>query len=476
MIVHKTIKNVTYAFMAQGLSFVLSIIMSLVVPRLLGLEHYAYWQLFMFYGTYAGFFHFGLVDGIYLRFGGHKYQSLDFSILNGQFRLLILVLSFFSLVIVFVGIYVGGDRGYVIIATSVYIFIYNILGFFGYLFQAVNDTQKYSKSILIDKSFFLIWILIMLVGKVNYFQPMVILYTLAKLISFIYLIWNSQEIFQSKPAPWTSSIKEAFNNIRVGIKLMISNVSSMLILGSGRMIIDNVWGIKAFGIYSLALSLSNFFMQFIGQVSMVLFPALRQTDSKQQRNIYINMRGVLSIIMPMVFFVYLPMQFIILRWLPQYAESIRAMILFLPICTYDGKMNILCYTYFKVLREENRLLRINIFSMGISLVLCVIASRLFHDINAVVLSMVIVIMSRSIISEISLAKMMGTKVGLQILLESLLVIVFVVSAWYLQPEKATLIFAAAYILFLLVNRSVIGRILNIISSIRNKKKEEGDNP
>lgn len=61
------IRNLIYAFSAQGISLILSVLMSMIVPKLLGVEDYSYWQLFIFYIGYVGFSHFGLTDGIYLR-------------------------------------------------------------------------------------------------------------------------------------------------------------------------------------------------------------------------------------------------------------------------------------------------------------------------------------------------------------------------------------------------------------------------
>jgi hypothetical protein len=63
-------RNIAVAFLAQGVSFFASIAMSLLVPKVLGVETYGYWQLFGFYASYSGFFMLGLNDGIYLIEGG----------------------------------------------------------------------------------------------------------------------------------------------------------------------------------------------------------------------------------------------------------------------------------------------------------------------------------------------------------------------------------------------------------------------
>ncbi|WP_249630235.1 hypothetical protein [Streptococcus uberis] len=63
-------KNLLAAFSAQGVSLLISILMSLFVPKILGITEFSYWQLFIFYIGYAGFFHFGYNDGLYLKLGG----------------------------------------------------------------------------------------------------------------------------------------------------------------------------------------------------------------------------------------------------------------------------------------------------------------------------------------------------------------------------------------------------------------------
>ena len=67
--------NIFFAFGAQTVSMLMSIMMSLFVPKLLNVTNFGYWQLFIFYYGYVGFFHFGLNDGVYLKYGGVEYNK-----------------------------------------------------------------------------------------------------------------------------------------------------------------------------------------------------------------------------------------------------------------------------------------------------------------------------------------------------------------------------------------------------------------
>lgn len=83
-----TLKNIFYAFSANGISMIISVVMTLVVPKLLGVKEYSYWQLYIFYTSYVGFLALGWVDGIYLKYGGKDYDKLEYPNLITQFWML----------------------------------------------------------------------------------------------------------------------------------------------------------------------------------------------------------------------------------------------------------------------------------------------------------------------------------------------------------------------------------------------------
>jgi hypothetical protein len=71
------LKNVFYALGAQVISLTASILVSFIVPKLIDVSNYAFWQLFLFYVTYINISRLGYIDGLYLRLGGKKYDELD---------------------------------------------------------------------------------------------------------------------------------------------------------------------------------------------------------------------------------------------------------------------------------------------------------------------------------------------------------------------------------------------------------------
>ena len=160
-------------------------------------------------------------------------------------------------------------------------------GYLGYILQSVSQTKDYSISLLFEKLTFVSIIIFLLFVRTNSFIYFVDGYILCKFVSFIYVAYCSKEIVFSKLIGISRALYEMALNIKVGINLMLANISNSLILGIGRMMIDKKWDVITFGKVSLSLSLVNFFLMFINQLSMVLFPALRRIERSQLIRFYI---------------------------------------------------------------------------------------------------------------------------------------------------------------------------------------------
>ena len=176
-------------------------------------------------------------------------------------------------------------------------------------------------------------------------------------------MYHAKDIVKRQYVRVEQVLNDIKENIKCGIKLMVATYAGSLIVSSVRMIVDASWGVEVFGVFSFSLTLSNVFLTFISQASIVIFPALRRVPENGQKKVYIMMRNALSLILPLVMVGYLPIVMIVHQFLPQYIDSLAFLPMFLPICTFDGKMQMLCSSFFKALRKENTLLKINLFTL-----------------------------------------------------------------------------------------------------------------
>ena len=245
---------------------------------------------------------------------------------------------------------------------------------------------------------------------------------------------------------------------------MIATYAGNLIIGSVRMIIDGAWGVEVFGYFSFSLTLANVFLTFINQVSIVIFPALRRVNSKQQKNVYHLMRNALSFILPLVMLGYFPITIFVQKLLPNYTKSLLFLPMFLPICTFDGKMQMMCSSFFKSMRKEFVLLKINIITLCCSIIMALVGSFLVKNVYFVAIGILCMIAFRSIISELILARYMKVSIKVELLQEIIIVALFVIGALAFPAHIMFILYLFIYIGYIVLNKKRLLNVLKLRSS------------
>jgi hypothetical protein len=244
---------------------------------------------------------------------------------------------------------------------------------------------------------------------------------------------------------------------------MIANIASGLIVGVCRFAIDAKWGIKTFGELSFALSLLSLYTAFVSQASMVLFPSLKQSKNSEIKKFYVHARDTLSLIFPVVYALYFPMTWILLIWLPQYARSMSFFVFVLPICVFDSKMDITCTTMFKVMREESRLLYVNIVTVAFSACGVLFGTFIIQSVYFSITAAVVAIIGRSIYSEHFVSRKFEVTESSIGAFEILLTVAFICMTEVLPAITAFLIYCGLYALYLYVYRE---RVHEIVCTLR----------
>lgn len=458
--------NTVIAFASQFVAMLASCITSLIVPKLLSVSNYGYWQLFLFYSSYVGFFALGAIDGVYLINGGKTRKSINKKSVISQFWISTFYVTLFSFIFAFLASNFVDEpaRANVLYLTAFYSVLSQMSAGLGFILQTINETKHYSKSVIIDRGSFVILLTILIISKCGSFEPYIVFFIAGKLFCFVYCAYQLRDFIKAGFLPLNESLKETWASIRVGIKLMFATIASMLITGIARQAIDSTWGIEVFAKVSMALSLVNFFSMFVNQASMVLFPALRRGSKEEQANLYIKLRNLLELFTPYIYILYFPAVAILTIWLPQYKDSFLYFAILLPICAYDAKMSICGTTYFKVLRMEKNLLFINLATVCASVLLTFI-SVLFNSLNCVLYSMVICIVMRAIVSEHQLNDQLNTNYNHLLIEEALITIAFLTVSANLETMPAFLVTFVLLTAHTLFNKKSIVESMQLIFNI-----------
>ncbi|MDE7379632.1 MAG: hypothetical protein K2N14_01145 [Clostridia bacterium] len=469
--VKKFAANVIMSIVAQIISLAVSFVLTLIVPKYLDNLQYAYWQAYVLYVGYVGVLHFGLLDGLVLRYSKYDYDELNKSVLRSQFTILLAFTGFCTLITAIIAaIAAGGAYKYIFLFVAVGIITKNLITYSSYLFQITNRINKYVLMTIMQRFTYGVTVVVLLITRVQDFYWYCIADLCCDLVGIVIGLIFNRGLYLGKSVPAAQAFKELKTNISAGIILMMANWSSMLMIGGAKMIIQWRWDELLFGKISFAFSVSNVFLVFVTAISVVLFPSLKRIDESKLPDMYKSIRNLLS---PLLFFVmifYFVGCWILNKWLPDYSVSLVYLGVLLPIIIFSSKVSLLTNNYLKVYRKEKLMLLANAISIALGAVLFVLCAYVFSNVYALLGCVVFVIMFNSVLSEIFVMKTIKIRIVKEFIMEAVMMVGFILCATLLDLWIGCAVYAGLFAIYALINYKSIAAIFKSIF----RRKNHGD--
>jgi O-antigen/teichoic acid export membrane protein len=463
-----TIKNIAYSVGANLASLLISFFMVMFVPKFLHVDDYGLWQLFLFYYSYLGFFHFGWEDGIYLRYAGKTFDDLDRKSFAGQFYGIVILQIVLAFLISILGkLFVTDSVKQLALLCAVWMAPFvNFNNLCNFIMQITNQIKDYARLLLTERvAFFSGVVLFLLFLHKNTFLYMYY----AKLFSVIGITIISgylcRDLLRPNFYPIKQFLEESKQNLSVGSKLMLANIAGMLIIGVVRYGISIGWDVSTFGRVSLTLGISNFLMVFITSISVVFFPIIKRMDENRRAIAYKMVRLGLDIVLFAALIGYYPLQCILAWWLPKYADSLIYMSVLFPVCVFDSKLSLLINTYLKSMRQESLMLKINTVTVLVSIAVTFLNVKILQNLDLTILSIVAIYAFQCCLAESFISLLLKMDLKRDILIDLAMSGIFIVSGWCIRNVLCMVIYAGAYVIFLLMHRQ---QAKLLIQQIKNK--------
>lgn len=468
-------RNVSYSMAANLTSFLVGVAVILLVPKVIGVEEYGYFQLFLFFIGYVGFFHFGWADGIILRYAGKTWESLSRPRFSGQIHaFLFFEIALWGLFALASWLYFGqGARLFVLLCTAVGAVLVLANTFLRVILQAANRIKVYAFLVLLERLVYLVCVLSVLFFGARDFRFFIVAYLTAQGATLIGALWFCRDLVLARPETARAVFRESAECIRVGIKLMLANVASILILGIIRLGIERAWGIAVFGKISLLLSVVSILFVFVNAASLALLPALRREKQERFRALYFPSRITLTWVLLISFVFTYPASRLVALWLPAYADSLMYLPLILPVCLFESSVSLLTGTYLKVLRREKDFLIGNTAALLVSTVFLVISIPILHNLALAVLAMPASLAVRSWFLEKRLAARLEVNVMPVFATEVLASAVFIALSLGIGGFTGSILYAVFLLIAFLISRKTFWKtplpFASFISHMRFKR-------
>lgn len=357
-----------------------------VLPIVLSIGDYANYKTYILYASFSGFFHFGYVDGINIKYGGKNNKELDSKVFWSEHNFFFLSQLSISLILLITAFF---SRSLVMALFALSIVPLNMQSFFLFFNQAIGQFSTYAKSVIVVP-------LLMSISTIAVFVTHLscdyILFCVinASCYLFSWLILELKAI-NSYGFSVKLNFKENKANhigiIKSGFFIMMGTIVFSFFSTIGRWLIKWDMDDESFAVYSMAASLLGFVLIFVNAVNKVFYPYLCRNDNSQNNHkTLINTLLFLSTVSLPFFFI---LKLVIELILPNYLVSVgivRILLLTLPAVVIVQSYYINIY---KARRLERLYLRDGLLYTLFAIFINSLAVFVFKDLNAIAIASVI---------------------------------------------------------------------------------------
>lgn len=457
---NKIRKGIMISITAQLVSMFCSFVLQMVVPKFITEANYAYWQTFVLYVNYVGIFHFGLLDGLILRYSQFDYNQLDKPRIRSQFIILLCITSFFSLLSILIScITISAPMNIVFVFVGIGILSKNVFTYTSYTFQITNRISKYALLVIIQRLISVLFVIVLLIFGFADFYWICLAEILGDFASIIIGSVFNKGLYFGKIISFHETIQEFKLNIFSGFLLLVANWSLNLLVGSAKMIIEIAWDKIVFGKVAFAFSVSSLYLTFISAASIVLFPSIKRMETGELPGLYKRIRDMLSPVLFLSLLAFFPGCWILLKWIPKYSASLYYLGFLFPLIVYSSRINLLTNNYLKAYRREKRMLKINIVSIVFALCGYLVFGYIIKNMTFLIIWVVLSVMLCSLLSEYSVMKIINIHFFYDWITEIIMTFLFIGIAYKFSILVGFFIYLLVLIIYFAINYSKVKTII-----------------
>lgn len=439
-------KNISFVFGAQTLILIVSVLRALILPKFLSVEGFGYWEVYWFYTTWCGLFCLGYNDGIYLKYGEYNYNQLPMKTLRSSTRIFtILLLSFSIISVLAVCFFVdNSDTSFALIFAALDIIVLGISGLCIYIFQITNQFKKYSFYSIIDKVIVLATIFVLLAINKNNFRYIIVADFISKLLVLLFMTYKTKELFIGETVEINESMRFMWDTMTVGVKLLIANLMSMMLIGAGKFIVQIFGNIEDFARYSFGISITGLVLTAVTAFSLVLYPAVKRASRERHPSLFMKINSFTRFFGLSAILLYFPVYYLVGVIYPQYESVLSYLNILFALIFIQCKISILDNTFYKALREEKSMLYANIFCVALFVIFSLIVYTTIREIWVIALCTFMAMFYRCYSSEIFLNRKLGLSFDCENWYEILLLAVFLFSTSFVSLPVALIVTLLVY--------------------------------
>ena len=381
----RVVKNIIMVAFSNILKLISGILIGFIVPKIMGETNYGYYKTFTLYSGYIGLLHLGFCDGIYLIYGGKRYDDLNKDSFKAYSRFFFVFQVVISLLIAIPALlFINSDYGFIFLFVGINVIVTNMVTFYQYISQITGRFKELSfrNTIQALLTIALIGVLTALYyyGIISelYYKVYVIATSFIQLALAMWYTFTYRKLSFGKG----NSIKQERSSIieffKIGMPLLVANLVTQLIMSFDSQFVSilvnfDKYTIEEYGIYSFAYSMLTLITTVISAISMVLYPTIKNYTNERLKSDYNKLIAIIAIVTSMCMMSYYPLRFIVEHWLEKYMDSLPIFRVILPGVILSSCVTMIMFNYYKTIGKHVMFFVISVIILVLSVVANLIA-------------------------------------------------------------------------------------------------------
>jgi O-antigen/teichoic acid export membrane protein len=390
-----------------ALAAVFNTLMVFLIPRLVSVEDFGYWRLFLLYAGYAGFLHLGFADGALLRWAGRPLEEFRHEVGPSMKFLFWQHLAFIVPACLIATLLLPSPLRLIGIAVLVFALIMNLATVLQYGLQGARQFKPVAFATAAPAGAFVLLASLWHLGAIPGFHVLIGLYCTAWAGVLVYL-WARVGLVPGA-YPRESAWPLGKTYIALGWPIVLANGGLGLVQSADRLVVSSVLPIREFAQYSLAASMMFVPVTAIAAVGRVFFSHVAAVEHEGRSRVYAHASKFLllagSLLLP-YFFV---LEVFVRHFLPKYLTALPvAGILLLGVIFLAG-IQVLQMSFAYLYGRQRQFLFLTVGALLVSLSVSLLTTVRLHSLVAVALGQVGVLAVWWLLNEWNLRETSGQR-------------------------------------------------------------------
>ncbi|MCQ2969789.1 MAG: capsular biosynthesis protein [Clostridium sp.] len=362
-------KSIARVFSANMLSLFSGLVNGFIIPAVISKSAYADVKTYTFYVSYLGILHLGFVDGMYIKYGGRELDDIDKGEFKAEHNVFIIGQLIISMILLILAINIGDTILFLLAATVIPV---NTLQFHQMFYQAVGRFKEYSRNVYIYNGLLVMLnIVLAIIFKEGNFVYYCLAVLLSNIVACILLEYKFIKSVSDIKPQYTTKI---LNNIKVGVFILVGNLSVIFFQGIDRWFIKIFFDSNAFADYSYATSMLSIVNTFVSAISVVFYNYLTKWEDESKLK---TLKKYFLILGSMASLGYFALAGVVNIIIPKYSTALNIIAISFAAYPYMIVINALYVNLYKARKDQHKYVKIVFGMVVVSTIYNLIAVYVF---------------------------------------------------------------------------------------------------